>query len=108
MVPPDDALDHAANFLWMLQGERPDAAMARILDVCLVLHADHTFNASTFAAREVVSTGRASYAGVAAGLGALSGNLHGGANARVMQMLLELENEPDIEGWVAHRLEQGR
>ena len=108
VVPPDDALDHAANFLWMLQGPRPDAAMARDLDVCLILHADHTFNASTFAARQVVSTRASLYAGVAAGIGALSGGLHGGANARVMQMLLELEHEEDIEGWVRSRLDQGQ
>ena len=89
-LPPDESLDHAANFLWMLQGTKPDAATARELDICLVLHADHTFNASTFAAREVVSTRASLYAGVAAGLGALSGSLHGGANTKVMKMLLDL------------------
>ena len=108
VLAPDPALDHAANFLWMLQGKRPDAATAHDLDVCLILHADHTFNASTFAAREVVSTRASLFAGVAAGLGALSGSLHGGANAKVMAMLLELENEPDIEAWVANQLQQGQ
>ncbi len=108
VLPPDDSLDHAANFLWMLQGEKPDQTTARDFDVCLVLHADHTFNASTFAAREVVSTRASIYAGVAAALGALSGSLHGGANAKVMQMLLELEHEPDIEGWVTRQLDQGQ
>ena len=108
VLAPDPSLDHAANFLWMLQGKRPDAATAHDLDVCLILHADHTFNASTFAAREVVSTRASLYAGVAAGLGALSGSLHGGANAKVMGMLLELEHEPDIEGWVTRQLEQGQ
>jgi citrate synthase len=107
VVPPDDTLEHAANFLWMLQGQTPDAATAGDLDVCLILHADHTFNASTFAARQVVSTRASLYAGVAAGIGALSGGLHGGANARVMQMLLELEHEEDIEGWVRSRLDRG-
>jgi citrate synthase len=91
----------------MLQGKKPDAATAHDLDVCLVLHADHTFNASTFAAREVVSTRASLFAGVAAGLGALSGSLHGGANAKVMEMLLKLENEPDIEGWVKKQLSEG-
>jgi len=105
---PDPSLDHAANFFWMLQGEKPDAAMARDLDICLILHVDHTFNASTFAAREVVSTRASIYAGVAAGLGALSGSLHGGANAKVMHMLLALENETDIEGWVEGQLQQGQ
>ncbi len=108
VLPPDDSLDHAGNFLWMLQGKKPDAATAHDLDVCLVLHADHTFNASTFAAREVVSTRASIFAGVAAGLGALSGSLHGGANAKVMEMLLTLEHEPDIEGWVEEQLRQGQ
>jgi citrate synthase len=108
VLPPDPSLDHAGNFLWMLQGKKPDAATAHDLDVCLILHADHTFNASTFAAREVVSTKASLYAGVAAGLGALSGSLHGGANAKVMEMLLKLENEPDIEGWVTEQLRQGQ
>ncbi len=79
---PDASLGHAANFLWMLKGEKPDTATARDLDICLVLHADHTFNASTFAAREVVSTKAPICAGVAAGLGALSGSLHAGLASR--------------------------
>lgn len=105
---PDASLDHAANFLWMLQGKKPDPATAKDLDICLVLHADHTFNASTFAAREVVSTRASICAGVAAGLGALSGRLHGGANAKVMDMLLELEHEKDVKGWVIDRIANGR
>ncbi|MGE4558917.1 MAG: citrate/2-methylcitrate synthase [Desulfobulbus sp.] len=107
VLEPDPELDHAGNFLWMLLGRKPDSATAHDLDVCLILHADHTFNASTFAAREVVSTRASLYAGVAAGLGALSGSLHGGANAKVMEMLLKLENEPDIEGWVKKQLNEG-
>lgn len=108
VLAPDPSLDHAANFLWMLQGKRPDAATAHDLDVCLILHADHTFNASTFAAREVVSTRASLYAGVSAGLGALSGSLHGGANTKVMEMLLKLENETDVEAWVTEQLNQGQ
>lgn len=107
-VPPDKNLSHAANFLAMLQGKKPDAEMARDLDVCLVLHADHTFNASTFAAREVVSTQAHLYAGAAAAVGALSGSLHGGANARVIKMLLELKDEKDIPGWVKQQLDSGK
>ncbi len=107
-LPPDDHLSHAANFLWQLHGRKPDEETARDLDTCLVLHADHTFNASTFACREVVSTKAHMYAGVAAGVGALSGSLHGGANAQVMKMLLELESEKDIAGWVRRQLEQGQ
>lgn len=107
VLDPDPELDHAGNFLWMLHGSKPDAATAKDLDVCLILHADHTFNASTFAAREVVSTRASLYAGVSAALGALSGSLHGGANAKVMEMLLALEHEQDIEGWVTEQLRHG-
>jgi citrate synthase len=107
-LPSDDALPHAANFLWQLHGKKPDPETARDLDTCLTLHADHTFNASTFACREVVSTMAHMYAGVTAGLGALSGPLHGGANAEVMQMLLTLEQEKDVAGWVKGRLESGK
>jgi len=106
-LPSDDSLSHAANFLWQLHGKKPDEDMARDLDTCLVLHADHTFNASTFACREVVSTRAHMYAGVAAGIGALSGSLHGGANAAVMKMLLELESEEDIPGWIKKELDSG-
>jgi len=106
-LPPDASLPHAENFLWQLHGRKPDQEMATDLDVCLTLHADHTFNASTFACREVVSTRAHMYAGVAAGIGALSGSLHGGANAEVMKMLLELESEKDIPAWVKGRLEKG-
>jgi citrate synthase len=101
----DDALDHAANFLWLLHGTKPDEELAKDLDTCLVLHADHTFNASTFACREVVSTRAHMYAGVTAGIGALSGNLHGGANAQVMRMLFDLESEPDVALWVTKKLD---
>ena len=104
----DENLSHAANFLWLLHGEKPDADVARDLDVCLILHADHTFNASTFACREVVSTRAHMYAGVAAGVGALSGSLHGGANARVMGMLLDIESEKDLPAWVRRQMETGR
>ncbi len=106
-LPSDEALSHAANFLWLLHGEKPDEEMAHDLDTCLVLHADHTFNASTFACREVVSTRAHMYAGVSAGIGALSGSLHGGANARVMKMLMELESQNDIAGWVQNKLDGG-
>lgn len=110
-LPPDPSLSHAANFLWQLTGERPDPEMAKDLDVCLILHADHTFNASTFACREIVSTQAHMYAGVAGGVGALSGSLHGGANARVMQMLHQVEkevkSEEDVASWVRDRLDSG-
>ena len=106
-VEPDPELGHSANFLYQMSGEKPDPQMAKDFDTCLVLHADHTFNASTFAVREVISTRAHIYAGVSAGIGALSGSLHGGANARVMGMLLSLENESDIPGWVRGQLGAG-
>ncbi|HUI70331.1 MAG TPA: citrate/2-methylcitrate synthase [Spirochaetia bacterium] len=108
LMPSDDALSHAANFLWQLTGRQPDPEIARDLDTILVLHADHSFNASTFACREVVSTQAHMYAGVAAGVGALSGSLHGGANALVMKMLQQLRNEKDIPAWVKNQLASGR
>jgi len=107
-VAPKAGLSHAANFLWQLTGKEPDGDIARDLDTILVLHADHSFNASTFACREVVSTKAHMYAGVAAGVGALSGSLHGGANALVMKMLQELQNEKDVPGWVRRQLDNGR
>ena len=111
LLAPDNSLSHADNFLWQLTGKKPGKEIAHDLDVCLVLHADHTFNASTFACREVVSTKAHMYAGVAAGVGALSGSLHGGANERVMKMLLKLEAEvksvDDLGAWVKNRIESG-
>jgi citrate synthase len=106
-LPSDENLPHSANFLWQLTGKKPSEEMAHDLDVCLILHADHTFNASTFACREVCSTRAHMYAAVAAGVGALSGSLHGGANTRVMGMLLELESEKDLAKWVTDRIEHG-
>lgn len=107
ILPSDNTLTHAENFLWLLHGKKPDKEMAADLDTCLSLHADHTFNASTFACREVVSTRAHMYAGITAGIGALSGSLHGGANAEVMKMLFELESEPNLSGWIQTKLDSG-
>ncbi|MCX5874613.1 MAG: citrate (Si)-synthase, partial [Deltaproteobacteria bacterium] len=98
-LPYDKSLSHAGNFLWRLTGSKPDSQTAKDLDCCLILHADHTFNASTFACREVCSTMAHMYAAVAAGVGALSGSLHGGANTKVMEMLLDIQDEQDVTGW---------
>jgi len=107
IVDPDPRLSHAANFLNMLVGEKPDVETERIFDICLILHADHTFNASTFAAREVASTGAHMYSSVSAAIGALSGPLHGGANHEVMKMLLEIKTVDNAESWVKERLTRG-
>jgi citrate synthase len=106
-IAPNPALGHAANFLYMLNGEVPDAELAGFFDTCLVLHAEHSFNASTFAAREVASTRAHMYAAVAAGVGSLSGPLHGGANTRVMQMLLEIGEVNKVDDYVANILDTG-
>ncbi|UCE53539.1 MAG: citrate (Si)-synthase [Desulfobacterales bacterium] len=107
-VDPSPDLGHAANFLYMLSGEVPDDEVARFFDVCLVLHAEHTFNASTFAAREVASTRAHMYAAVAAGVGSLSGELHGGANVRVMEMLLKIGSVDKVEDYVTAQLDAGK
>ena len=106
-IQPDPELSHASNFLYMLNGNRPDKEMERVFDVCLILHADHTFNASTFAAREVASTRAHMYSAVSAAVGALSGELHGGANFEVMKMLLDIKDEKNVESWVREKIESG-
>ena len=107
-IQPDPELSHSANFLYMLKDEKPDQELERIFDVCLVLHADHTFNASTFAAREVASTRAHMYSAVSAAVGALSGELHGGANFEVMKMLLDIKNYENVEGWIKTRMDDGK
>jgi citrate synthase len=91
----------------MLTGDKPDREMERVFDVCLILHADHTFNASTFAAREVASTRAHMYSAVSAAVGALSGELHGGANLEVMKMLLDIKEVGNAENWVKSKIENG-
>jgi citrate synthase len=90
VVDPDPVMGHAANFLYMLTGERPNGVATRAFDVALVLHADHELNASTFAARVAAATLTDIYSAAVAAIGTLKGPLHGGANADVMRMLLEL------------------
>ena len=89
-IAPDPVMGHAANFLYMLTGERPNSTAIRAFDIALTLHADHELNASTFAARVAAATLTDIYSAVVAAIGTLKGPLHGGANAEVMKMLLEL------------------
>jgi citrate synthase len=89
-IQPDPVLGHAANFLYMLTGERPSSLAARALDVALILQADHELNASTFAARVAAATLTDVHSAIVAAIGTLKGPLHGGANADVMRMLLEI------------------
>lgn len=108
IVDPDPSLGHAANFLYMMSGERPDPDVEKIFDVCLILHADHTFNASTFTARQVASTRAHMYSASSAAIGALSGELHGGANTEVMKMLLEIETIDKVEPWIKEQIAKGQ
>jgi citrate synthase len=106
-VAPHSDLTHAGNFLYMLSGSLPDPGTAKDFDTCLILHAEHSFNASTFAGREVASTHAHLYASIAAAIGALSGELHGGANSQVMRMLMEIKEVGRVRPWVSERLKKG-
>jgi citrate synthase len=103
-VEPDMDLGHAANFLWMMRGEKPNETASRVMDMALVLHADHGFNASTFSARVTASTLSDIYSAVVAALGTLKGPLHGGANMRVMRMLMEIGTPDKAEAYILERL----
>ncbi len=107
LVDPDPNLGHAANFLYMMSGEVPDKELETIFDVCLILHAEHTFNASTFTARQVASTRAHMYSATSAAIGALSGELHGGANYEVMKMLLDIGDIDNVEPWITERMARG-
>ncbi|MFB6152862.1 MAG: citrate synthase [Halodesulfurarchaeum sp.] len=108
-VEPREDLSHAANFLYMLNGEEPDDVAAEVFDMALILHADHGLNASTFTAMVVASTLADVYSAVTGGIGALSGPLHGGANQDVMETLMELdESQRDPGEWVENAIDEGR
>lgn len=106
LVDPDPSMGHAANFLHMMTGNMPDKELETIFDVCLILHAEHTFNASTFTARQVASTRAHMYSASSAAIGALSGELHGGANYEVMKMLLDIGDIDRAEPWVKERMDR--
>jgi citrate synthase len=93
VVEPDKSLSHAANFLWMLNGEKPSATATKTFDVALILHADHELNASTFAARVIAATLSDIHSAITGAIGALKGPLHGGANEAVMRMLFAIDKE---------------
>lgn len=107
-IVPDPELSHSANFLYMLSGERPSDTAARALDVSLILYLEHGLNASTFACRIVASTLSDMHSAITAGIGALKGPLHGGANQRAMEMLTEIQEAGDAEAWVDRALSEGR
>ena len=93
VVEPDQKLSHAANFLWMLNGEKPSPTAEKALDIALVLHADHELNASTFAARVIAATLSDVHSAITGAIGALKGPLHGGANEAVMRILFAIDQQ---------------
>ena len=108
IIPPRKNLSHAANFLYMLTGEEPDETKTNIFDTALILHCDHGINASTFAARITVSTLSDLHSAITSAIGTLAGPLHGGANQRVMMMLLEIDaSNHDPITWIKEHIESG-
>jgi citrate synthase len=99
-VAPDRNLSHSANFLYMLTGKRPEPLEQRVMDMALILHADHGMNASTFASMVVASTLSDLYSAITAGIASLKGPLHGGANEKVIQMLTGLSSVEEAESFV--------
>ncbi len=108
IVSPDANLSIAENFLYMLRGERAEPDEAKMFDIALILHADHELNASTFTTRVVAGTLADMYGAVTAGIAALAGPLHGGANTNVMKMLIEIDDPAKIDAWVDNALAEKR
>lgn len=108
IVAPDTTLSIAENFLYMFTGEKPKAEDAKMFDIALILHADHELNASTFTTRVVAGTLEDLYGAVTAGVAALAGPLHGGANTNVMKMLKEIGSEDKVDEWLDKALEEKR
>ena len=106
VVAPVPKMSHAANFLYMLNGRRPDEESARWFDIALVLHADHGLNPSTLAARVTASTLSDIHSAVTSAIGTLKGHLHGGANEQVMKMLLEIRTPDRVKGYIHELLAQ--
>jgi citrate synthase len=106
-LEPKPELSHAANFLYLLNGKEPMDVEARAFDIALILHADHEFNASTFAARVTAGTLADLYASITSAIGALSGPLHGGANEQVMRMLLKIGSVEKVDKFVHDKLAAG-
>ncbi|WP_310485583.1 citrate synthase [Chamaesiphon sp. VAR_48_metabat_403] len=105
-VLPRDDLDYAANFLYMLTEKEPDPIVAKVMDVCLILHAEHTMNASTFSARVTASTLADPYTVIASSVGTLAGPLHGGANEEVILMLEKIGSVANVRPYVEQCLEK--
>jgi len=100
LIAPNPRLNLAANFLYMLSGKKPTALEAKTFDVALIMHADHEFNASTFAARVTAATLSDLHSAVVSGIGALKGPLHGGANEQVMLVVEKIKSPQNAESWI--------
>jgi citrate synthase len=105
-ITPRDDLDHAANFYWMLFEHEPSPAVRKILDACLILHAEHTMNASTFSSRVTASTLADPYTVISSAIGTLTGPLHGGANEEVLAMLDEIGAVENVRPWLENAVAQ--
>ncbi len=107
-LEPDPELSHAANYLYMITGQRPNAVEEKIMDIALILHADHGMNASTFASLVVASTLSDMYMSISSGVAALNGPLHGGANERVIQTLDQIGGPENVKAWYEKEKGQGK
>ena len=112
-IEPDPSLSHAANLLWLLTGRKPEAVATKVMDVSLILYAEHDFNASTFTSRVIASTNSDMHSAVCGGIGALKGNLHGGANEAAMDMLADImkdtaDSSMTVEEWMQRAFEEKR
>jgi citrate synthase len=108
LVAPDPSLGEAANFLWMINGEKPNKEMEDTMDVCYVLHADHGMNASTFSARVTIATLSDMYSAITTAIGTLKGPLHGGANEGVIKMLHDIGSLDHVDAYIEDCLAQKR
>jgi len=106
IIKPKKSLGHATNFLYMLNGKAPDKLSERIFDTCLVLHAEHGFNASTFSARVTIATLSDFYSAITSAIGTLKGPLHGGANTAVMKILKEVKSVNHVERYIKGKLKR--
>ena len=104
ILDPREDLDHAANFYYMTFGREPTPAIRKVLDACLILHAEHNMNASTFTARVVGSSLANPYASISSAIGSLSGPLHGGANEEVLIQLEEIGSKENVKPWLDAKL----
>ncbi|MEY3143422.1 MAG: hypothetical protein RLY21_1915 [Planctomycetota bacterium] len=112
-VDPDASLGHSANLMWMMSGQKPDELAAKIMDVSLVLYAEHDFNASTFSCRTIASTETDMHSAVCGGIGALKGPLHGGANEMAMEMLKDIDKDcaggkMSVDAWMQRAFAEKR